>query len=344
MSEKNDRIAIAGASTLVGKELAEDLQESLFAAADTTLLDEGDAEGKLETVADEVTFIQRIDAAAFTGVDFAFFSGSPALTRQHFPAARQAGASVVDLSYALEDEEGVLVRSPWIQEKQGTGPDLKTPAVVSAHPAAIMIALVATRLQADLPLKALAATVLQPASEGGRPAMDELHQQTVNLLSFQNLPREQFDAQSAFNLLSALGPDSRLALTATAARIRRHCLLLAPNRLPSLALQILQAPVFHGFAISLLVDLDTTATVQDLETAVACDQIDVMLDDADPPNNLNAAGQSEILARISPEVPGTSKGTRFWVWMSADNLKLAALNAIACAAELKKLRPTGKVQ
>jgi aspartate-semialdehyde dehydrogenase len=32
------------------------------------------------------------------------------------------------------------------------------------------------------------------------------------------------------------------------------------------------------------------------------------------------------------------------VWMAADNLKLMALNAIACAIELKRLRPLGKVQ
>ena len=35
--------------------------------------------------------------------------------------------------------------------------------------------------------------------------MDELHQQTVNLLSFQSLPREQYDAQVSFNLLPVAG-------------------------------------------------------------------------------------------------------------------------------------------
>ena len=35
--------------------------------------------------------------------------------------------------------------------------------------------------------------------------MDELHQQTVSLLSFQSIPREQYDAQVAFNLLPCAG-------------------------------------------------------------------------------------------------------------------------------------------
>ena len=54
-----------------------------------------------------------------------------------------------------------------------------------------------------------AATVLEPASQFGRAALDELHQQTVTLLSFQSMPRELYDAQAAYNLLSGLGEPRR---------------------------------------------------------------------------------------------------------------------------------------
>jgi len=37
-------------------------------------------------------------------------------------------------------------------------------------------------------------------------------------------------------------------------------------------------------------------------------------------------------------------GRRFWLWIAADNLKLGALNAIACANDLKRVRPRGSVQ
>ena len=52
--------------------------------------------------------------------------------------------------------------------------------------------------------------MMEPASEYGRAAMDELHQQTVNLLSFQTLPREQYDTQVAFNLLPELGEGAKV--------------------------------------------------------------------------------------------------------------------------------------
>ena len=79
-----------------------------------------------------------------------------------------------------------------------------TPAVVPAHPAALALALVMERLQQAAPVRFAAATVLVPASEFGRAAMDELHQQTVSLLSFQGLPRAVYDAQVAYNLLADL--------------------------------------------------------------------------------------------------------------------------------------------
>ncbi len=90
---------------------------------------------------------------------------------------------MLDLSGALDQETGVLVRAPWLGSAAVT-PDLFTPAVVPAHPAALALALVLERLQAAAPVRFAAATVLEPASEFGRAAMDELHQQTVSLLSF----------------------------------------------------------------------------------------------------------------------------------------------------------------
>lgn len=343
MSEKNDRVGIAGASSLAGKELADELHESALAAADVVLLDEGEIAGQLETIADEVTFVQKLEPAAFEGMDFVFFCDDADSTKKHWNDARRWGASIIDLTYALQGEPGSLVRAPWVQDEIG-GPDLGTRAVVSAHPAAVILALVAHRLQTNLSLRSLSATVLQPASEHGRVAMDELHQQTVNLLSFQTLPRDEYDAQVAFNLLPSLGSEARVRMADTSQRIREHYETIGGGKLPELALVLLQAPVFHGYGISMLVELAEAASPEQVEGALACDQIDVVLDESDPPSNLSAAGQGDILAKVSIEPPGSMESKRFWIWMTADNLKIAAQNAIACAVELKKLRPQGSVQ
>jgi aspartate-semialdehyde dehydrogenase len=55
-------------------------------------------------------------------------------------------------------------------------------------------------------------------------------------------------------------------------------------------------------------------------------------------------GQTDLQVRIRPEDGGAVKTDRFWIWTSYDNLKIAALQAVACAQELNKIRPKGKVQ
>ena len=351
MAEKIYRVGIVGASSLAGKELSEELGESSLGASDFVLLDEEEAVGQVTAAGDEVAFIQRLEATSFDRMDFVFFAGDAAVTKKHWQMARRAGASIVDLTYALDGEKDVLVRAPWVTEGLtdktaliGAEPDLKTPALVAAHPAAMMLALVAGRLHTKLALKTVAATVMEPASEYGRAAMDELHQQAVTLLSFQTLPREQYDAQVAFNLLPSLGEAAKVKLSATEERIRRHYAGLADSLLPQLALQLVQAPVFHGYVVSMLVEFSAAATKGEIEAALAGEHIDVVSEESDPPSNLSAAGQEDIMVRVSSGCGEGESGRSFFLWLAADNLKLAALNAIACGAELRRLRPRGKVQ
>ena len=349
MTSKMYRIGIVGASSLAGKELSDELGASSLAASDIVLLDVEDVAGQVTATADEISFIQRLEPSSFDGMDFIFFAGGVEVTKKHWQDARRAGASIVDLTYALDGEKDVLVQAPWVTEvlpeKTPVNlPDLNTPAVVVAHPVALMLALVAAKLRAKLALSSVAATVMEPASEYGRAAMDELHQQTVNLLSFQTLPREQYDAQISFNLLPELGEAAKVKLGMTEQRIRRHYAGLSDGQLPVLALQMVQAPVFHGYVMSLLVEVGEAATVRDVEAALAGDHIDLVSGESDPPSNLSATGQENIMVRVRKDSGDGEKATRFWLWLAADNLKLAALNAIACATELRRLRPLGKVQ
>jgi aspartate-semialdehyde dehydrogenase len=343
------KVAIVGAASLRGKELNDALGESSFATADFLLMDDDSTLGQLEAVGDEVTFIQRIESRSFEHVDFAFFTAAEEVTRKHWKAALAGGASIVDMSYSLEGEPGVLVRAPWVREELSDGttdpsPDLKTPAVVPAHPVSVALALILSRVHELGVIRSAWATILEPASEYGRAALDELHQQTVTLLSFQSLPKEIYDAQVAFNLLPALGEAAKINLAVSEERIRRHYSIISVGRLPLVGIQLLHGPVFHGYGISLGVELDQAVTLEHMEAALSGEHIDVVLGDVDPPSNLSVAGQEDVLVRVRTE-DGTDPATqRFWIWASLDNLKLAALNAVACAQELRRLRPQGKVQ
>ncbi len=347
MTDGMYRIGIVGATSLLGKELADELNESLLAASDVLLFDEEEASGQVTAAGDEAAVIRQVEPGSFDRMDFVFFAGDREQTAEHWQEARRSGASVVDLTFGLEGERGALVRAPWVGatlkgRAAETQPlNLETPAVIAAHPAAVMLALVAARVSGAMKVRSLAATVVEPASQGGREAMDELHQQTVNLLSFQTLPKEQYDAQVAFNVLPSLGESAKVPLLTTEERILRHYGQCGQGALPVLDLELIQAPVFHGYVASVLLELEDEATAGEIEQALAGDAVDVVADESDPPSNLSAAGQEDILVRVRATA---SRGRRFWLWLAADNLKLAALNGIACASELRRFRPRGKVQ
>ena len=338
------KIAIAGASTLLGRELKDALAESALATSNFVLLDADQSHGKLDQVGDEVTFVQAVTAESFEHVDFTFFCGTEELTRRHWREALRAGSTVLDLSGALDQENGVLVRAPWLGST--ANPDLFTPAIVPAHPSAVTIALLLERLQLSAAVRTAAATVLVPASEFGRAAMVELHQQTDYLLSFQGLPRPVFDAQVAYNLLSGLGENAVASLSNLEARIRRHYEALGAGRWPALALQVIQAPVFHGLTFSIAVEFDRLVEISLIEDALSGEHVDLVLEDTDSPSNLAATGQNDVLVRLRPEKGGRNpnEASRIWLWAASDNLRLHAQNAVECAIDLRRLRPQGKVQ
>ena len=338
------KIAIIGAASLRGKELNEALADSAFSKANVVLLDEEAEAGRIEASGDEATLIQRIDRDSFDHVDFAFFCGSPEVTRKHWQEALSAGANVIDLSYELEGEPGVPVCAPWLQAAAGGNADglsLSTKAIVSAHPVSLALALLMARLE-QTQVRSASATVLEPASEYGAAAIDELHQQTVSLLNFQSLPKEIYDEQMAFNVVPSFG-ESKI-VGQTEARIRRQYAVIQRSPANGLAIQVVHVPVFHGVGLSIAVEFHDAVTRSRVESALGSEHIEVIGDDVDPPNNLSSAGQANILVRVRSEDAADQPSNRFWLWASFDNLKLSSLNGVACAMELRRLRPKGEIQ
>ncbi len=337
------RAAIVGAASLKGKEVAEMLNERNFPAADIRLLDDDESMGQLEAMGDEVSFIQRIRADQFENVDFTFFASDEQTTRKNWKDARDAGSAIIDLSASLENEHGASVRSLWIERERGQipTPELQPGPCVTAHPVAVVLALLLLRARKAGEIRRAVATVFEPASEHGQRGMDELHQQTVNLLSFQSLPKDIFDAQVAFNMVARYGQKSQPALDSVEARIQRHYQKIAGADAPRPSLLLLQAPVFHGHAAAIYLEMDRPVEIQALSLALAGDHVAIPGADEDAPSNVSAAGQPDIQLslKIDPTQPNG-----IWLWVAADNLRISALTAVECAESMTATRPTGKIQ
>lgn len=374
MSQIPLRIALVGADTMLGKAVNDALSASAFASAEIDLLDDEETSGTIAAASDEVTLIQTVHAESFAHCDFTFFAGSKDLTRTHWRDALKVGSRVVDLTGELENMPGILVRAPWIQEENpipenatqkaaSTGtvdaPDLQTGSVVSAHPAAVLLALLAACVERLAPLRNLWATLLLPASEYGHAALEELHRQTANLLSFQPLPMNLFGGQTAFSLAVSFGERGQVSLADSEGMIQRHFKKISPQNADALALQVVQAPVFHGYSASVSLEFTRPVAIADVHHALNCPFVRVLTDANEFPGSVQAVEEEEIQVLVRPVFSrgyAASAGSDdrsirneeifdlFWLWAVADNLKLAARNAVACALELNRLRPHGTVQ
>ena len=372
------RVAIVGAATLKGREIKDVLEERRFPALDVRLLDDEESLGQLEPIGDEMSFIQSVRPEHFQNIDVAFFASDAAFTRSHWQMARQQGCAIVDTSYALEEAPGAELRAPWLEAELGRtpAPSLGTEAAISVitHPAAIILGVLMQRAQRAGPVSVSAVSIFEPASEQGRRGMDELHQQTVNLLSFQSLPKNIFDAQVAFNLLPRFGAQAAGNLDATERRIAHHFRAIMRPHVPAQqpvrhafvaagrapdetlidqagvagsaatsapAITLLQAPIFHSHAFSIYLEWEREISGADLAKALAGDHVSVIDISEEAQSNVSAAGQNEIQVGWKRDL---NHPTGMWLFAVADNLKITALNAVACAEGAVAMRPKGPVQ
>jgi len=337
------RVAIVGAASLKGKEVAEVLEQRNFPSTEVKLLDDDEALGQLETLKDEITFIQGVRAEQFEHLDFTFFASDAECTRRNWKTVQRSGSAIVDLSYGLEDETGAAVRAPWVECQLGQllTPELQPGPAVMAHPAAIVLGLLLLRVQNALPIKRSLATVFEPVSEQGQKGMDELHEQTVNLLSFQPLPKKIFDAQVAFNLVARYGEDSTLSLALVGDRVVRHYRKLVGERVITPSVLMLQAPIFHGHAFSVNIEFEKTADLEPISEALTGEHVSLITQPAEAPNNVNAAGQGDVLVSLNRDAVNPNS---VWLWATSDNLRVAASTAVEVAESLAAARPRGHIQ
>ncbi|HJY86150.1 MAG TPA: Asd/ArgC dimerization domain-containing protein [Candidatus Acidoferrales bacterium] len=329
------RVAIAGASSLRGKELKQLLEGGSFPAAEIRLFDEEFAVGTLTEAAGEATLIQSIDEESFERVRFVFFAGTPAFSARHWEAAERAGATVIDLSGGLADLPSA---QPWIPPLDSL---LPPPAPRSAPPARKLYlspaapTIAACSLAATLSkwaVQRLALVFFQPVSECGQAGIEELESQTIKLLSFQPIAQEVFDAQVAFNLLDRYGPASVERLSDARLSIAREVRGYLAGRGPVPAIQLIQAPVFYSYAFTAYAELasppDSAELLRALEAAGA--ELSSPADTA--PSNVSVAGGDRlVLGQV--EADANVEGG-YWFWGAADNLRLPAANAVRIAEKL----------
>ena len=330
------RVAIAGATSLRGKDLKDWLEEGGFPAVEIRLVDEELASGTLTEVAGEPAIVQNITESSFEGLRFVFFTGSAAFTAQHGPAADRAGASVIDMTGGLW--AGSRAR-PWIPRLDA----LISPPAPSALPndhyhtwvAPSTPAILACSLAAafaELSPVRLVIVFFQPVSERGEEGITELEGQTIKLLSFQPIPQLVFDTQVAFNLADRWGAGSAQKLSDARTAIAREVQRYLADRISLPAVTLVQAPVFYGHAFAAWAEFNNPESEERLTTKLKSAGFKVIPPEEASPSNLTAAGETQPMITVPERDGNVAHG--YWFWGAADNFRVASVNATQIAERL----------
>jgi len=347
------RVAVVGADSLLGKELMAVLEERKFPVSRLVTFDTGGDEPELPIIDLRAGSQNAVEDGAVNAedLDFAFLAARsremPAFLKTWRELGSAARCQIIDMvgdggaddTVRLEDPATAAlhhVHVPFLDRRFPLPIVESSPAPlrVSAHPAVIVISSVLLRLSARFPLKTAVAQVFASASDSGSRGIEELQKQTVGLLSFQKAPRQVFGAQLAFNLLSRLGRSGTGEVAGLEARLRRQLQAYLGDRVPAPALHLFQAPVFYSLGVSLYVETAEPVAPEAATAALAGERVHVRTAKQDAPTQVEVTGSSDILVDSIAVEPARPPG--LWLWAVADNLRLAAANAVELAASLRE--------
>jgi aspartate-semialdehyde dehydrogenase len=327
--------ALVGSESLMGRELRDIISEGRFQVDLKLIAEDPERVGALTEQGGEPALVLGLDEGALREAGIVLLAGATESTQQVLALGADA-PTIIDLTHGAEDHPRSLIRAPYVESAAFCTPADAVHSI--AHPAAIAIAIVLQRLHAQSPIKRSVIQIFEPASELGKAGVEELQHQTVSLLSFKAMPKKIYDQQLCFNMLARYGDDAPVALESAELRIERHLATLLSRGAglgpvpPMPSLRLVQAPVFHGYSLSLWLEFEENPGVEAIEAALSDGRIDVRGSDFEPPSSISIAGQSGIaVGAISMDrnVPQAC-----WCWMVADNLRLAAENAVAVGNQL----------
>jgi aspartate-semialdehyde dehydrogenase len=336
------RVAVLGASSLLGKELLTVLRQRRFPVSRLVEIDaRGTADPEPEL---PILDLDSDPAASFLNpevrgdeLDFAFIAAPPdPLPAFLRPESARPGV-VIDLEESLAESAVATPRVAGVGAKASpalAAAEMLHPVIASAHPVTIALSLILLRLAPRFKLRSAVANVLSPASQLGPRAIEELQKQTLNLFSFQKVPQSVFGAQLAFSTLPRLAGSNSQTLAGLENRVRGELRRHLAGRTPVPALRFIQAPVFYSMALSLYVETAAVAAPAAVQQALAGGEVRLRRPTDLAPSQVEVTGSDQIL--VDSIVADGSCETGLWIWAAIDNLRLAAVNAVQIAEEIAR--------
>lgn len=267
---ENARIAVVGATGVVGREVLSALSDKGVDSERLTVLASERSEGVELEYGEDTLEVEKLTPESFRGVALALLATPASASRTLAPVAQAAGAWVVDASSAFRADGNVpLVLPTFNPEVLGAtfkGRIVSVPSAVSSA----LVSIIAP-LQKAFGVVRVQVTAMMGVSSAGMAGVNELEKQTAGLLSGRESEAHAFPQRIGFNLVPQVGAfmanspwtEEEAGWTLEAAR-----LFGARGETPVLAGTAVQVPTFYGHGLSLHVQLKVAAPVEQARAAL----------------------------------------------------------------------------
>jgi len=324
-------VAVVGATGAVGREMVRVLEERRFPVGELRLLASDRSRGSRMRAFGKEHEVRPADRDAFAGVDVALFSAGSDIARALAPAARDAGALVIDNSSAFRMEPDCPLVVPELN-----GDALAGHRGIIANPncSAILLCMAVAPLHRAAGLRRIVACTYQAVSGAGARAMAEMQAQEEAEAQGREPEARLFPAVIAHNVIpwvQGLLPDG-YSVEETKLRDETRRILGLPE-LP-LTATCVRVPVWRAHAQALHVELGGALAPSDALAALAAAP-GVVVQHEGFPTPRQVSGTDEVYVGRVREDRAFRPGLALWCVM--DQLrKGAALNAVQIAERALK--------
>ena len=333
-------VAVIGATGNVGREMLNILAERNFPLAQLDAVASRRSQGKEVSFGDKTLKCQALEFYDFSQADIALFAAGSGPAKEYAPKAAQAGCVVIDNSSLFRMDEDVPLIVPEVNPEAIDGYGQRN---IIANPncstAQLVVAL--KPLHDIAPIKRVVVSTYQSVSGAGNAAMDELFTQTRAVFVNDELKRENFTKQIAFNVI----PHIDVFMKDGATKEEWKMVVETQKMLdPGIAMTTtcVRVPVFVGHSEAVSVEFDSAIDLDTARAALEAAPGVLLVDrreDEGYVTPIECVGEYETFVSRLRVDPTVAHGLNLWV--VSDNLrKGAALNAVQIAELLTQTHLT----
>lgn len=334
---RNYHVAVVGATGAVGNEMISVLEERSFPVGKLTLLASERSIGKRLDFRGESYPVQVLKEDSFKGVEIGLFSAGGGISQRFAPIAAEAGCVVIDNTSAFRMDPEVPLVVPEVNPTD-IGDYRKKGIIANPNCSTIQMVVVLKPIHDRARVRRVVVSTYQAVSGTGKKAMQELEDQTRNILNFREPEIRVYPHQIAFNCLPHIDIFLENGYTREEMKMVNETKKIMGDYSIAVTATTVRVPVFRGHSESVNIETERKITVQEvrglMEKAPGVKLVD------DPARNvyplaIDAAGKDETFVGRIREDESIPNGINLWV--VSDNLrKGAALNAVQIAEVLAR--------